>query len=266
MYIKKKISISVGLMLALLPMAIALAASDATLQGSSAQLSISGYTLVVSGGNRTIDSITTNDSSFTVTLQPAASFGVQSSDRRAFTVSPTTYVEVVNGCDSSNSSVEVRANHDIGAITVTITPSTSATCGGDSGAGSGGGGGGGGGSVSVSSSGSGASSNGSSGGSTQVPVSVAVPKASSVANPSFVAISVSPVFSKAIATGSRGDDVKRLQQILGVQTSGFFGALTRKSVIEFQLKYGLIKKAKDAGAGTLGPKTRAKLKEMYKKI
>lgn len=251
---KNKISISVGLILTLLPFGLALAANDAIFQGSAAQLSVGGYTLVVTGSTRTVDSITTSDSNFTVTLQPAASFAVQSADRRAFTVSPKTYVEVTNGCDSSNSSVEVLANHDTGAITVTITPSSTATCGGDSGAGSSGGGGGG----SSSAGSSSASSGSSSGGGSSASVS-----ASAVASPSPVALSVSPVFNKALVSGSRGNDVKRLQQILGVESSGFFGALTKKALIDFQVKQGLIKSAKDVGAGNLGPKTRAKLKELY---
>ncbi len=248
---KNKISISVGLMLTLLSAGLALAADDVTLTGVSAQLSVSGYTLVVTGSSRVIDSITVRDSNFDVVLQPSTSFGVKSDDKRDFSVSPSTYVVITKECTTSFSSVDVTSNHNTGAITVTITPSTSNTCGGASGSG---------GAVS-----SGGSSGGGGGGGGSVPISipVATPKASSVASPSAMALAVSPVFNTAIIPGARGNDVKRLQQILGVESTGFFGALTRKAVTEFQLKHGVIKSTKDVGAGTLGPKTRAKFKEVY---
>ena len=247
---KNYISISVGLILTFLSLSVALAANDATLEGSSAQLSVSGYTLVVTGSSRVIDSITVRDSNFDVVLQPATSFGVKSDDKRDFSVSPSTYVVITKECTTSHSAVDVTSNHDTGAITVTITPSTSSTCGGASGSG---------GAISSSSSGGG----GGGGGSVPISIPVATTKASSVANPSAVALAVSPIFNTSIVPGARGSDVKRLQQILGVESTGFFGALTRKAVMEFQLKHGVIKSAKDVGAGTLGPKTRAKFKEVY---
>ena len=40
--------------------------------------------------------------------------------------------------------------------------------------------------------------------------------------------------------GSRGDDVKRLQQILGILADGIFGAQTRRAVIDFQRRHGLV--------------------------
>ena len=97
------------------------------------------------------------------------------------------------------------------------------------------------------------------------------PKASSVAQPSPVAQAVSPVFNKDLAKGAKNDDVKRVQQLLAQDkeiypeglTSGFYGKLTENAVRNFQIKYGVIKSANDPGNGKLGPKTRAKLKEVF---
>lgn len=105
----------------------------------------------------------------------------------------------------------------------------------------------------------------------------ATPTAPKVAKPSPVALAVSPVFSSGLALGSRSDDVKRLQQLLNsssdtqVVASGpgspggetnYFGAATRRAVEKFQEKYG-VAKAGEAGYGYLGPKTRAKLQEVF---
>lgn len=76
---------------------------------------------------------------------------------------------------------------------------------------------------------------------------------------------VSPVFMKDLARGARSDDVKRLQTLLGVESSGYFGPLTDKALRVFQVKYGVIKSEKSGGAGRLGPATRAKLKEVFGK-
>ena len=44
-----------------------------------------------------------------------------------------------------------------------------------------------------------------------------------------------------------------------VVSTGFYGAITIKAVNAFQLKYGLA----TIGTGTVGPKTKAKLHELY---
>ena len=150
------------------------------------------------------------------------------------------------------------------AVNATVTPLYGA--GGGSG-GSGGGGGGGGG-VST------ATTPAQAVPSVQVTPSAQpsiTPKASSVAQPSPVAQAVSPVFNKDLAKGAKNDDVKRVQQLLAQDkeiypeglTSGFYGKLTENAVRKFQVKYGVIKSANDPGNGKLGPKTRAKLKEVF---
>ncbi len=106
----------------------------------------------------------------------------------------------------------------------------------------------------------------------------AAPTAPSVAQPSPIAVSVSPVFSAGLSRGITGADVKRLQQILnsdpdtqiaasGVGSPGneteYLGSLTEKAIQKFQVKYGIAKEG-DPGYGYVGPKTRAKLQEAFK--
>ncbi|MBU4480607.1 peptidoglycan-binding protein, partial [Patescibacteria group bacterium] len=101
--------------------------------------------------------------------------------------------------------------------------------------------------------------------------------APSVAQPSQVAISVSPIFTSGISKGMSNSDTKRLQQLLnsdpdtmiagsGVGSPGneteYFGSLTEKAVQKFQEKYGIAKEG-DSGYGYVGPKTRAKLVEVF---
>lgn len=74
-------------------------------------------------------------------------------------------------------------------------------------------------------------------------------------------------FNKNLRQGVKNDDVKVLQEILfeeGVYPeniiSGYFGPLTKKSVINFQKKYGI-----SPAFGFVGSLTRAKLNELYGK-
>ena len=62
--------------------------------------------------------------------------------------------------------------------------------------------------------------------------------------------------------GSKHADVARLQQLLGVDTTGYFGVLTRAAVEAFQVKHGIARKG-DEGFGLVGPKTRTKLNELF---
>ncbi len=69
-------------------------------------------------------------------------------------------------------------------------------------------------------------------------------------------------FMALLKQGSKHADVSRLQQLLGVDATGYFGALTRAAVEAFQVKQGIAKKGDD-GFGTLGPRTRAKINEIF---
>lgn len=239
---KKTLSTLVGLIL-LSP--LALAVNDATIS-SGVIISVSGYNLTVNG-EYPIDSITVGASSFDVTLVAGKAFGVTSVDRRKFTVSPMTYVSVSATCTSSESAVTINTTQGGGSITVTVTPSTSDLCsaGGDGGGIFGGGDG----NIKTYNYGT----------------TPAVPSSQAQEHASTVAQAVSPVFRSDLSFGNNNDDVKRLQQLLATDkeiyseglTTGFYGSLTRKAVIEFQKKYGLPQ------AGRVGPLTRAKLQEVF---
>lgn len=89
---------------------------------------------------------------------------------------------------------------------------------------------------------------------------------------------VSTMFTKGLSRGASNSDVKRLQQLLnsdpdtriaesGVGSAGnetnFFGLMTEKAVQKFQMKHGVVSGPSDAGYGYIGPKTRAKLTEVF---
>lgn len=85
-----------------------------------------------------------------------------------------------------------------------------------------------------------------------------------------MAASVSPVIIlRMLAAGSQGTDVTTLQKFLASDASvylegivsGYFGPKTRAAIQRFQEKYGIAKKGQQ-GYGVVGPKTRAKLKEL----
>ena len=89
---------------------------------------------------------------------------------------------------------------------------------------------------------------------------------------------VSAVFTTGLSKGSTNSNVKGLQQLLnldpdtmiastGVGSPGneteYFGSLTEKAIQKFQLKHGVVQSAQDPGYGYLGPKTRAKIQELF---
>lgn len=67
------------------------------------------------------------------------------------------------------------------------------------------------------------------------------------------------------------DDVKALQEILkyeslfpsNIESSGYYGSITKIAVGKFQLKHGVVTADTDAGYGRVGPKTRATLNALY---
>lgn len=79
--------------------------------------------------------------------------------------------------------------------------------------------------------------------------------------------SVQPVvvFSKDLHLGDKGEDVRKLQDelkrmnLLGVETSGYYGEVTQHAVMKFQQAQGLIDAPDDADAGYFGPGTRARI-------
>lgn len=256
---KTYLSILVGLIL--VPV-FAFATGDAVFSGGN--LSVGGYTLTLNG---TVDSVTANTDSFDVTITAGQSLRVTSTDLRKLVVDPMTYVKVDRSCDSSESSINISTTNDSGSFTITVTPSATYTCSSDGGGGvvsSGGGGGG-------SSSGGGGGGGSTVTASTQSSAQVTPSTTTSIPAETLTAPAISSAFNKDLGKGSRSDDVKRLQQLLASDksiypdgtVSGYFGPLTVKAVTQFQLKYGVIKSSKETGAGRLGPKTRAKVSEIF---
>src|SRR3989344_7854600 len=175
------------------------AITDVSLVGNT--ITVGGINLTVSG-TANLDSITVNSGSFSVDMSRNASLVVTSAGKFNFTVSPDQYAEKFV-CDTNQSQLTVSNKIWDTTVTITVTPKTT-TCsvgGGSSGGGSSGGGGGGG------------------GGGITTPVYTVIPgttsvPATTVAKPSAVAVSVSPVFSGTFKKGASNSDVKRLQILL----------------------------------------------------
>lgn len=77
--------------------------------------------------------------------------------------------------------------------------------------------------------------------------------------------------ARGLGVGSIGDDVRSLQEALATMpdvypeglVTGRYGALTKAAVARFQMKYGVVNSEAEAGYGYVGPKTRAKLQEVF---
>lgn len=72
----------------------------------------------------------------------------------------------------------------------------------------------------------------------------------------------SKFIAKELGFGDVSTDVTALQEFLidqgvyaGSYTSNYYGEITKMSVLELQLKYGVIQSESDTGAGRVGPKT-----------
>jgi peptidoglycan hydrolase-like protein with peptidoglycan-binding domain len=69
----------------------------------------------------------------------------------------------------------------------------------------------------------------------------------------------------------RSADVRNLQQLLATKpdlypeclVTGYFGALTKRAVQRFQFSNHIVSSVSDPGYGIVGPKTRAKLLEVF---
>jgi len=78
-------------------------------------------------------------------------------------------------------------------------------------------------------------------------------------------------FNTDLDFGQTNDEIKVLQDVLkyeglfpvNVESTGYFGAITKKSVGEFQVRYGVVDCETTPGFGRVGPMTRRKLNELY---
>ncbi len=83
--------------------------------------------------------------------------------------------------------------------------------------------------------------------------------------------STSPIFTTPLYKGLQSNDVRRLQILLATKPeiypegliTDYFGPLTEKAVQTFQLNFGVVASSADPGFGYVGPKTRAKLQEIF---
>ena len=188
--------------------------------------------------------------------------------------STQTYDILSTTVDSTNNTLTANVTHfsDFAPIVPTQSSASSASTAttGDGGSGSGGGGGGGG------STSSGITTTVSTTTGTRAMIIypdgriVYVPQNLGVAAPASVSTSASTKastkggvrFTTLLKQGLKHADVARLQKLLGVDSTGYFGALTLAAVQRFQMKHGIAKKG-DEGFGLVGPKTRTKLNELF---
>jgi len=84
-------------------------------------------------------------------------------------------------------------------------------------------------------------------------------------------VDIEPLFTTSLQRGDRGPEVTRLQQLLATDptiypegiVTGFYGSLTELAVGRFQIKYGVLLGPSSPGYGRVGPRTRAKLSEVF---
>lgn len=252
---------------------LAFAALDVSMSGSSI-ITVGGINLTVSD-TATLDYITVGSSSFDVRLSPGATITVSSADRKALTVTPTSGYTTANTCTSGSSSItlDMPSTHPGPYIVLTVTPSSSAcdagSGGGSPNATSGGGGGGGG------------------GGGIPTPVYTVIPGTASSASsanqgstvvqtttfPPIVQTGAIITITKTLKMGMENSEVRQLQTLLAqdpeiypeAKITGYYGQLTRKAVQKFQAKYGIVSSGNESttGYGLVGPKTLAKIKEVF---
>lgn len=211
---------------------------------------------ISSAGNSSADTMTINTDNVTFALTSGQSIHLTAASRNILNSDQST---AVKGCSSTQSTLDYELPDGVTSATLIVTPSVS-TCSTSSGGGGGGGGG-----VGTALPGS---PNAGGGGSSPAPAQPATTPAVTVASPvvqQTPATTVSPVFNANLRSGSRGNDITRLQTLLGQDASvypekivsGYFGPKTLAAVRRFQKKYGIRQ------TGTVGPLTRAKLNEIF---
>ena len=279
-----------------------LSAANANLEGGDTeiQVTVSDTTItLITSGTHSVDSLIVRDSDFDVVISKG-SLNITSAGKYNMTVSPSQYGTF--SCGSSESKLELQASGDT-ATTITVTPKTttcSAGGGGGGGGGSSGGGGGGGPAADAFTSTAGvaaapaavAAAPGRTGPPPNaelsslinlfialgiIPESKADAARAALSSQGVSSAAVSAVFSRGIGNGAKGEDVKRLQVLLNsdpdtkVSASGAgspgsetetFGPATESAVKKFQEKYGIAGPGSE-GFGFVGPKTRAKIEEVF---
>ncbi|OGZ47233.1 MAG: hypothetical protein A3J54_01345 [Candidatus Ryanbacteria bacterium RIFCSPHIGHO2_02_FULL_45_13b] len=254
----------------------ALSASQvyATSVGQNVTLQTTGGSdiALLSGGE--FDTLTVNSNGFTFTLSGSQSVSLRDSDAQIL----KTNIDGLQGSCSGNSEITLSASKG-SSITLYIEPFGCSSGGGGGGSYTSGGGG---------SSNTTTQTTTTTSTTTQATTQTNPPAYLEGAPPPAILldnITPAPVIPSVIATtfpglmqikrgldvGTTGEDVRALQEALASmpdiypegKVSGFYGALTKAAVGKFQMKYGLISSASDPGYGYVGPKTRAKLQEVF---
>lgn len=244
---------------------------DITLQTKST----SGSVTLASGS--TFDTLTVNSNSFTFDLSGSQSVTLQSGNERM----SSNVASVAPGCNGSLSNVTFSATNG-SSVTIIMEGNVCSSGGG------GGGGGGGGSSGSSNTTATQTTSTTAAASAAQTTTAAVAPVAQTatpVAQSSSGTVAGTPVYvpvptgvfpgisklNRRLSIGSSGEDVRALQEALASMTdvypegtaSGYFGALTKAAVAKFQMKYGIVSSSSDAGYGSVGPMTRAKLVEVF---
>ena len=263
---------------------LALAANEVSVANSfTLVLPSDSSQYTVTGG--IFDSVTVNNSNFEFLMSAGSSVTITSADKKNFTVSPSLGSTTL--CETSQSRLILSKGQGASTETITVTPSGSCSSSGGGGApgsvSTGGGGGG-----------SSAPAPTSVSAPAPAPVSAPAPVLAPASSPialiqqqiaiilariaslrSGQAAPAAPpaygVFARVMNPGERSDEVHRLQQLFAQDTSiypegtvsGYYGTLTRNAVRRFQLKHGVIRSADELGNGRVGPKTMAKLNEIF---
>ena len=219
----------------LLPFSTLAAFNDTTLT-TDVIISVGGYTLNISGSSAVLESVTVSSTHFSVTLVSGSSITIVSPTRNRLETDITT--GVTNTCNSTESSLAIT-----GTGTITITPSITVCVDATPVA-------------TPTPSGGGSSSSGSQ-------VSPWILQQLLVSTPQKIKTNS---FTRTLATGQKGTDVKTLQQYLNskgftVSTSGvgskgnettMFGSLTRAALARFQKANNIY-----PAVGFFGPITKA---------
>jgi peptidoglycan hydrolase-like protein with peptidoglycan-binding domain len=207
-------------------------------------ISVGGYSLNISGSSAVIESITVNDSTFSVTLGSGSSITIDSPTRNQLSTDVTS--DVVSNTCSNNASTLALSYSGGSTVTNVITPSATICSGsGSSGGGS-----------------SGSRSNNSRSNATTSPIVSVINKPNTAGLANFI---------HDIAMGSQGVDVKELQVFLnthgyiivstGIGSPGnegtYFGEKTRQAIILFQKANNIT-----PAVGKVGPMTRARINSL----
>ena len=266
---KKLISIIVLALMAMPAVAFG-AYNDVTLTAGTVIVT-NGVTLDVYGSNAAIASITVNPTNFSFVLNAGSSIEVISPNRNYLAYDVGGIYLTTNTCSSAQSTLAFTAPGNASAMTITVSPSSS-LCNIDtadtvslrpSSGVSGGGGGGGGGYYRAP---------------VVAPVVTKTPavSASTAAAPATTGTGTAfTAGSKTLIVGSKSTDVSTLQKLLakdptiypGGLVTGYFGSLTLKAVQAFQAKYGIVSSGTPSttGYGSVGPKTKAMLQQVFGK-